>query len=133
MNGAGYAALGLELGDFGDHAPDVLFADGGPLVAGLGHRGGWGDRVDRDELVEPIGDGGDGLIGVAGYEAGFGGGGAGSGRFHGTWAKPATKPVGVSPRCPITRKPAAHALAEGARILRPPSRGLRRDRSAFHE
>ena len=71
MDGAGDTGLGLELGDAGHLSPEVFFAGGGPFVAGLGHRGGRGDRVDGDELVEPVGDGGDGLVGVAGYETGF--------------------------------------------------------------
>ena len=72
---AGDAAFGLELGDAGDLAPEVGFAGGGPLVAGLGHGRGGGDGVDRDELGQPVGDGGDGLVGVAGHVGGGGVGG----------------------------------------------------------
>jgi hypothetical protein len=75
VDGAGHAAFGLELNDFGNFSPDVGFAGGGPLIAGLGHRGGRRDRVDGDELAEPMGDGGDGLVGVAGHVFGIGAGG----------------------------------------------------------
>ena len=101
VDGAGDAALGLELGDLGDHAPDVFFAAGGPFVAGLGHGRRRGDRVDRDELVDAVGYGGDGLVGVESYEAGFGGNVAGDGRFHGDWAANRRGwPVGATPMMP---------------------------------
>ena len=49
---AGGARLGLHLDDVGDLAPQVRPARGRPVVAMLGHRGGRGDRVDRDHLAE---------------------------------------------------------------------------------
>jgi len=101
VDGTRDAALGLELGDFGDQAPDVFFAAGSPFVAGLGHGGGRGDRVDRDELVDAVGYGGDGLVGVENYEAGFRGNVAGGGRFHGDGAANRRGwPVGATPMMP---------------------------------
>src|SRR5262249_22086367 len=44
--------------------PDVPPAVGRPLVRQLAHRGGRRDRVDRDDLAQPVGDGGRGLVPV---------------------------------------------------------------------
>jgi hypothetical protein len=77
VHGTGGAALGLHFHDARDLAPEVGFAGGGPFVARLGHGRGRGDRIDRDDLVEPVGDGGDGFVGVERGE-----GGSGLGRTH---------------------------------------------------
>ena len=73
VHGAGGATLGLHLHDGGDVAPDVLPSGGGPLIGGLGHRGGRGDGVDRAQLVAAIGDRGGGGVAVGnGADAGVG-------------------------------------------------------------
>ncbi len=104
---AGHAALGLELHDLRHLAPDVGAAGGGPFVAGLGHRGGRRDRVDGDELAQPVRDGGDGLVGVAGDIARRGRGGefrgdgdernGGSGGGHGGGIVHGEKPSQAMP------------------------------------
>jgi hypothetical protein len=54
----------LHLDDVGDPAPDVRLLRGRPLVRQLGHRGGRGDRIDRDRFAEPVGHGGGGFVPV---------------------------------------------------------------------
>ena len=53
---AGGAGLGLHLDHLDLGAEDVLQAVGGPLVNQVGHGAGRGDRVDRRNLRERIGD-----------------------------------------------------------------------------
>ena len=64
MQSEGGAALGLHLGDGRDRPPDVLHPLRRPLVGPLAHVGRGGDRVDRDHLVDPVGDRGDRLVAV---------------------------------------------------------------------
>ena len=53
---AGGAGLGLHLHHLYLGAEDILQAVGGPLVNQVGHGAGRGDRVDRRNLGERIGD-----------------------------------------------------------------------------
>ena len=61
---AGGAALRLHLHHGGDEPPDVLLAEGRPLVRPLAHVGRRGDGVDGDDLVRAVGDRGDRLVAV---------------------------------------------------------------------
>jgi hypothetical protein len=61
---AGRAALGLHLDHVGDLAPQVRAPSRRPLVAQLGHRRGGRDRVDRDDLADPVRHARDGLVRV---------------------------------------------------------------------
>ena len=62
--GADGAALALQFDDAGDGPPEIAFALGRPLVAPLGHRRGGGYWINRHDLVEAVGDVGDGLVAV---------------------------------------------------------------------
>jgi len=64
MHRAGGAALALHLLDDGHIAPNVLDPQRRPLVGNLRHRRGRGDGIDRADLVDAIGDMGDGRIAV---------------------------------------------------------------------
>jgi hypothetical protein len=65
VHGARDAALGLQLHDARHLAPKVGFSGGRPRVAHLRHGRGWSDRIDGDQLVEPVGHGGHRLVGIA--------------------------------------------------------------------
>ena len=88
VHGAGHPALGLHLHDARHLAPEIGPAGGRPLVELLGHRRGGRDRVDRDQFIEAIGDGGHGLVGIARDEAGW----LGRGR-HRAWSPARHGPV----------------------------------------
>ncbi len=64
MGGTGSAALALHLDDVGHAAEDVRPPLRGPLIGQLGHGRGRRDRVDRADLVQPIGHPGAGLVAV---------------------------------------------------------------------
>ena len=61
---SGRAALALHLDHLGDDAPQVRATSGGPGVGVLAHRRGRRDRIDRDHIGEPVGNGCDGLVPV---------------------------------------------------------------------
>ena len=58
------AALALQFDDAGDGPPKIAFALGCPLVAPLGHRRGRSYGINRHDLIEAVGDMGDGFIAV---------------------------------------------------------------------
>ena len=60
----GGAAFALHLGDARHLAPEVGAAFGRPLVGEFAHRRGRRDRVDRADLVEPVGHRNAGLVAV---------------------------------------------------------------------
>jgi hypothetical protein len=64
MECAGRAGLALHLDHLRGRAPEVRRAGGGPRVGELPHRGRRRDRVDRDDLGEPMGDAGDRLVAI---------------------------------------------------------------------
>ena len=77
MDRARRARLALHLDHVGHAAPKIGVTLARPLIGQLGHRRGWRDRVDRTDLVDPIGDVGRGLVTVD-----RGHGTAGAGRFR---------------------------------------------------
>ena len=60
-------AFTLQLFNDGQRAPDILLAFREPLIGPLGHGGRGGDGVDGDDLGEPIGNGGGGLVAIHNY------------------------------------------------------------------
>ena len=60
----GRAALALHLDHLRDRAPQVRSSGGGPGVRELAHRGGRRDRIDGDDLRQPVGDRGGRLVPV---------------------------------------------------------------------
>ncbi len=64
VQGARRAPFALHLHDVGHGAPQVVPAQRRPLVGQLAHRRRRGDRIDRDDLAQPVCDGRDGLVAV---------------------------------------------------------------------
>ena len=64
VQGARGAALGLHLDHVGHRAPQVRPLGDRPLLGVLAHRRRRGDRVDRDDLAQPVGDRRHRLVGV---------------------------------------------------------------------
>ena len=64
----GRAAFALHLDHVRHAAPGIGHVLRRPLVRPLAHRRRRGDRVNRDHLARPVGDIGDGFIGVHGLE-----------------------------------------------------------------
>ena len=56
VEGTGCAAFTLQFFDDGQCAPDVLLPFRAPLIGPLGHRRRGGDRIDRDDFGESIGN-----------------------------------------------------------------------------
>jgi len=66
VHGPGRAALGLQLDDLGHQPPDIRLTRDRPFIGVFGHRGGWRDRIDGEDLAETVGSSGDGLIAIKG-------------------------------------------------------------------
>ena len=64
VEGSGRTGLGLHLDDVGHLAPQIGPTCGGPIVAMLRHGGSGGDRVDRDDFADGIGDASSRLVAV---------------------------------------------------------------------
>ncbi len=69
VEGSGRTRLGLHLDDVGHLAPQIGPTCGGPIVAVLGHGGSGGDRVDRDDFADGIGDASCRLVAVQALDA----------------------------------------------------------------
>ena len=62
MDGARGTPLGLHLLNDRRAAPDILDAFGSPGIRQLSHRRRRGDREDRADFIDPIGDMGGGRL-----------------------------------------------------------------------